>query len=364
MYNINPSVDRGVDNTDSANRTTGSILERLNKRNKDRQNYNDIRTEQRNKAIVQLEDEDNFAQMFAQRAQEIMAQIKNITDSAIENKLIDPVTKADLGRLFSNVTIEIRDLQNYLTSSTIFLTEFKVKSCQMELNEITSLCEQTRAKLIPKKKFGFSNRNANQKLLQNSKTLTTKLNDNKNFEYLNANKTIVWTLCNRKDEYIMLSRDEVDEKDVTLSNLKNCFIELQGHPGSVQASHLNNCILLCGPIMRSFFAENCQNSTFALACQQLRLHSSSDCRIYLFVSCRAVIEDCKEIEFGNYNYHYPSIDSDFTKANLSRAINNYTDVADFNWLSPDTPSPNWRLLNNCSPNWYGELDKFKNKNIL
>jgi len=127
---------------------------------------------------------------------------------------------------------------------------------------------------------------------------------------------------------------------------------MQGHPGSVQVSRASNCTLLCGPIARSFFAENLDECTLSIACQQLRLHSSRGIRIYLHVTCRAIIEDCKEIEIGEFNYDYPELEADYLASGLNKSQNNYTDVADFNWLSPDVPSPNWSLLkDHPDPNW-------------
>jgi len=139
------------------------------------------------------------------------------------------------------------------------------------------------------------------------------------------------------------------------------LIEIRGHAGSLQISNASNCTFLCGPISRSLFALNCYNCTFVAACQQLRLHSSKECQLWLHVTCRAIIEDCNLIQIGEYNYNYSGIDIDFAKAGLDVKINNYRDIADFNWLSPDQPSPNWTLISEkeLSNNWYELKEKFK-----
>lgn len=342
-----------------------SVLERINKRNKDRQNYLDVKLEQRNKENLQFEGADYFSQSFADRAREIETLIQNITESTTKKNNAADLANNELTRLFADVTIEIQELQRYLTTSTIFLTDFKIKACQNVLTDLSNNCEETRLKLMPKKKFGFSGRKVAPKAILNPRVNSAggdKL-DNINKKSVPTN-AFTWTLSNRKNEHIYLSGDEVNGKDITISKLTNCLVEIQGHAGSLQISNAINCTFLCGPIARSLFAEHCHDSTFALACQQLRLHSSTTCRIYLHVTCRAIIEDCKHIEVATYCYDYPGIEIDFEKSGLDKSQNNYTDIADFNWLSPDVPSPNWQLLKDCAtPNWSELRYTFKEKNV-
>ena len=362
-------VDDGTTTLPTPATKKDNILERINKRNKDRQNYLDVKLEQRNKENLQFEGADYFAQAFGERAHEIETRIKNITESATKRPNTD-ISHIELVRLFSNVTIEIQELQRYLTSSTIFLTDFKIKACQNILNDLTTSSEDTRLKLLPKKKFGFS---ASRKAApKNSpsimKPTTDKLDcypEKSSMPTAGSTNTFSWTLANLNNAHICLREAEVNGQDVTISNLSDCLVELQGHAGSVQISNATNCTFLCGPISRSLFAEHCRNCTFAVACQQLRLHSSTTVRIYLHVTCRAIIEDSKHIEIAEYCYDYPDIANDFQKAGLDKALNNYIDIADFNWLSPDAHSPNWKLLKDCAkPNWSEVRRNFTEKNSV
>lgn len=329
------------------------ILERLNKRNKERQNYLDVKLEQRHKDCPELEGADYFNQTFADKVREIELRLKNVTEATSKKSGGDGPT-IDLARHFADITIEIQELQRYLTNSTIFLTEYKIKSCQEIVHDLTITCEETKIRLLPKKKFGFSGRKVTPKLALNPKlTLNDKVDSSDKLQTTASSQSVVnWTLSNLKNEYICLKEEQVNGKDITIANLKNCFVELQGSAGSVQISGCQNCTLLCGPIARSLFAEYCKSCVLNVACQQLRFHSSTKCRIYLHVTCRAIIEDCKDIEIAPYNYEYDHINEDFILAGLNKEQNNYTDIADFNWLSPDVPSPNWHLVKDCpSVNW-------------
>uniref|UniRef100_A0A1L8EII5 Putative tubulin-specific chaperone c n=1 Tax=Haematobia irritans TaxID=7368 RepID=A0A1L8EII5_HAEIR len=340
------------------------VMERLNKRNKERQNYLDVKLEQRHKETQDSEGADYFSQAFADKVRDIEVRVNNLSEISCK-KSIGEGTSLDLARHFTEIAIEIQELQRYLTNSTMFLTDFKIKACQSIVNDLMQTCEEAKLKLMPKKKFGFSGRKVTPRPSLNPKLAKgDNIDGTEGAEIPNAvaSRKINWTLCNRSNEYICLQGDEVHSKDITIANLQNCFVELQGPAGSVQISHCSDCTFLCGPVARSLFADFCNKCSLGAACQQMRLHSSAQCQIYLHVTCRAIIEDCKQIEIAPYNYAYSNIEDDFETSNLSREINNYKDVADFNWLSPDVPSPNWHLVKDSPTNWIEKRQEFLSRN--
>ncbi|XP_034100122.1 tubulin-specific chaperone C [Drosophila albomicans] len=335
-------MDNQSDNNDvlDASARKDFMLERLNKRNKDRQNYLDVKLEQRNKETLHNEGVDFFAQTFGERSYDIEQRIQRLQLKSGD------APPPDLGQHFTEITMQIQELQRYLTTSTMFLSDFKIKSCQHMLNALTSASDEARQRLLPKKKFGFSGKKLAVK--QQQKPLQPKVD----VVDKSPAKSFNWTIANESNAHIVLHGAQVNGLDITISNVHKCFIELQGHPGSVQISNASQCTLLCGPVARSFFAEQLERCTVAIACQQLRLHSSHATRIYLHVTCRAIIEDCRRIDIDVYNYDYPELEADYAASGLNKSQNNYTDVADFNWLSPDVASPNWTLLkDHAAPNW-------------
>ena len=311
-----------------------TVLDKINKRNKERQNYLESQVELRNKQQHEIEGADFFTQTFT-------VQVKIIENNISNTKT---ASKLDLTRQFSAINNDIQELQKYLTQSTMFLPDYNIKAFQNILNDLKSTAEDVRFKLLPKKKFGF-NRKA-----QSTPPASPKIDPSKNINLDQcikskiSTKAFVWTLSNRTNEHIELTGSQVNGQDLTISNLENCLIEIRGYAGSLQISHTKNTTILCGPISRSLFAENCTDCTVVAACQQLRLHSSVNCKLWLHVTCQAIIEDSNQIVFGDYHYQYDGIDMDFSHAELDKDINNYKDVADFNWLSPDQASPNWRLV--------------------
>lgn len=338
------------DNTNTGSLSKDKITELLNKRHKKRQLDLDSVHEMKKDAAAETEGRDYFDQIFDTKTREIKNNLLNLGGD-----------KAELALAFNSIVQSIQELQRYLSSSTLFLTDYKIKMCQNVINELHGKCEEQKQKLIPKKRFGFK-----AKKVEKIEPDMVEKEINDVVVAPKVKKEFEWTISNRNHEWIRLVDPlQVNDQDLTFAHLDSCIVEIQGHAGSLQMSHVTNCIILTGPVARSIFADNCKNCRFAFACQQLRLHSSVDCQINLHVSCRGIIEDCKEIVVGEYNYEYEGIGEHFaaTKSLEDRTVNNWRDIADFNWLSPDVHSPNWREMDEEGAgkvhDWKRELEVFQ-----
>lgn len=146
------------------------------------------------------------------------------------------------------------------------------------------------------------------------------------------------------DDSLTLDAENVNKNDVLLTDLTRCTVRIYGAPSTLHMVNLRQCTILVGPVSSSVFAQDCKDCNFAFACQQLRLHSSTDCSIYLHVTSRAIIEDCSQIRVAPYNWSYEDQMSHFNLAGLDPKINNWNCVDDFNWLSSEKNSPNWSIL--------------------
>lgn len=324
------------------------LTEQLTKRNRELQQQWGTKHELSKQNAAESEDQEYFQLKFRRQL------------AAIENalQLLQPGSdRARLATEVSRIAGDVQSLQNTLTAATLFLSNYNVRSYQASLNELQNKIEATKEKLLAKKKFGFR-----------SKVDATRTDAVVKVKPLaNADTTtehIKWTLENRHNEELELSAAaEVNGQDITVSALENCVIRIVGHPGALQMSHLTNCVILSGPVQRSVFADNCTNCKLVFGCQQLRLHSSSHCDLYMHVTCRAIIEDCQHIRVAPFNLTYANINDDFANAGLDLSKNNWADVADFNWLSADVPSPNWRVIDigdrvTC---WSDYLQEFRSK---
>lgn len=123
---------------------------------------------------------------------------------------------------------------------------------------------------------------------------------------------------------------------------------MEGAPTTVHIADVTNSIISCGPVTTSVFVESVASTIFHLACQQLRIHETTDCDFFIHVTSKAIIEDCRKVRFGIYDFNYPTRDEDYKQSGLNRNVNNWREIDDFNWLVAGQPSPNWSLIENIS----------------
>lgn len=300
----------------------------------------------------EVEGVDYFDGVFEKKALELDTRINMLESTSDITALQD---------VFTSIANELKELQNYFTSSTIFLSDHKIKTCQNTLNQLLLKCDEQKAISLPKKKFGFKNKTAKIEIIEtqgeDEKVMLVEKLPRKEFE---------WTDSQKSNVILKYENEAVNDKDLTFKEIENCVVIINGHAGSLQMSQIKNCLVLCGPVARSVFADNCENCTFAFTCQQLRLHTSSACDIYIRVTSRAIIEDCKDIKFAPSTYAYENYDAHMDAAGLDKSVNNWTNVGDFNWLSTDKPSPNWTQIDeSCKiSDWADFIDNFISKHKI
>uniref|UniRef100_A0A6M2DJC3 Putative tubulin-specific chaperone c n=1 Tax=Xenopsylla cheopis TaxID=163159 RepID=A0A6M2DJC3_XENCH len=308
---------------------------RLSKREQLRQKHVEETHKQREEALVKSEGLDYFCDVFSEKRQEIN-QLLDLTSSKSVN---------DLPIHFNTIKKLIQELQQYVTESTLFLTEFKIRNCQEIIASLQNNLTDQEIKFIPKRKFGFKNK----KLLFNNKLIEKDLDvKSKDVTDLGLEKHMVWNSSHcgfhlKENEILFLTSEQVNKKDVTLNSIFRCTIIITGYPNTLHLSNIQESTIICGPVTTSIFADKCIDSKLVIACQQLRLHSSKNIDVYLHVTSRAILEDSTNIRFAPYNFIYPEIDADFKFASLQTDVNNWCDVGDFNWLSNE-PSPNWCII--------------------
>lgn len=325
------------------------ITDQLDKRHRERQQQLNAKHELSKQHVAANESLDLFQQTFRAHVAGIENVLAQLTPNTDRTKLTQDIHK---------IAEDTQILQNYLSASTFFLSNYTVKTCQANVNDLKGRIEATKDLLLAKKKFNFRSKvSASSKSAVDgpaSKASHPAVKDDTVPQY-------EWTVENRQNQEIVLLSNDTNGKDITVCSISNCILRIEGHPSSLQLSQLNNCIVLCGPVSRSVFADNCVDCKLTFGCQQLRLHSSKKCGIFGHVTCRTIIEDCHDIQVAPYNYSYDAVEEDFVKAGLDRNKSNWEDVADFNWLSADTPSPNWQLMK-CdarSPDWIDVCQQFK-----
>lgn len=286
-----------------------------------------------------------FQKIYEEECQQI--------DTAIESAKCVPANM--LPEHFENIYKSILNLQKYVAASNVFLRVYDIQRSNKRLQELTNKAKEVEDQFLPKKKFGFKNRKAAQKTVEKKQNGVSK----DEVDFVKPSNVFVsydTEYCGYRDksnENLVLKNEEVHRKDVELRNLDHCTLRCYGNPSTLHMSNIKDSVILCGPVTTSIFAENCSNCTFVIACQQLRLHSSRNIRIYLHVTSKGIVEDCTDIFVAPYNLKYDQIEEHFKMSGLDKNLNHWDNLDDFNWLNVKHHSPNWMVLDKNSriENW-------------
>ncbi|CAG4985670.1 unnamed protein product [Parnassius apollo] len=210
------------------------------------------------------------------------------------------------------------------------------------VQNLQSKCYELEDRYVPRKKFGFTKK----KLPKSDSHKQNSIDDHDGVGKVDSNKwdEKFFGFDSQNGKVLLLENDDLFQRDVALRNLKNCTIGLRGVMGTLHLTNLDNCVVLSGPVTSSVFVDKCTNCKIVAACQQLRMHTSNKCDIYLHVTSKGIVEDCSEIRTAPYNLNYDDLEKHFNMSSLDRNNNNWDCLDDFNWLAPDVPSPNWSIL--------------------
>ena len=259
-------------------------------------------------------------------------------------QLINDCGGEEVAVQLDNIAVQLALVQKYVTDSSIFLPSYDLRKGQTSVDKLQTSFQATQARVQPKKKFGFKGAKNRSKAADSVKPVekllaATTLKDEPKLEDKNT-----FTLKDKEGEVLNVEGAEVVGRDLNISNLRNCRVEVKGGPSTLHMTNVKSCKLLFGPVATSVFIEGCEDSLIAVSCQQLRTHSARNCSIYLHTTSRAIIEDCSDLQFAPYTWSYLGIADDYAATGLDQTINNWKEVGDFNWLATDTPSPNWSVL--------------------
>jgi tubulin-specific chaperone C len=261
--------------------------------------------------------------------------------------------KLNLSNKYESISTQTEILQKYFTENTAFIPIYEVRKAQEHLAKLNRLAQEKRDQLFPKKKFGFKskqNMTTLEAAIKNSDEVTSKqAQASLSTPEIDNSNINVDSSCSIKDidnqEYISYE-EKINGKDIAIVNVKNSTIQLHGNPSVLWIKDLENTLVLCGPITGSAFVNNCKNCKIIVACHQLRIHESHNTQFYINVGSRAIIENCKNVQFSEYSFSYPNIEKHFEMSGLSIKKSNWECVDDFNWLNQEQKSPNWKFLDN------------------
>lgn len=306
------------------------LTSRLQKREEDR--IADVLKRKEEKDATSAETESY--EFFAKNFNRLRSEIEITLDGSASCE------KGNLPDHFDSLLQSVQRLQKITTDSAMFIPAYDVQKAQATITDLQRKIQEKRDEMIPRKKFAFKSK-------KKVAAPTVATVDSAKTEIPRKEIKVAPTDCNFADvssKSLVKHAEETNEKDIALARLADCTVKIHGYPRAIHIDNLQNCKVFTGPVVGSIFMDNCKDCTFVLACQQLRIHNTTGSHFYIHVTSKAIIEDCKNVEFAPYNWQYEGIEEHYEHSGLDKSRNSWNDVDDFNWLASDAHSPNWGTI--------------------
>ena len=287
---------------------------------------------------------DSFLTSFYNEYNEISTQLSNLNKIKFQNEP-DTEQKLQLTSSYESISQRTEHLQKYFTENSPAIPLYEVRKAQEHLAKLNKLSQEKRDELFPKKKFGFKSKQ-NMTSLKDAIEIAAKAIpvETKNADSkVNVECTV--TLRDLSDERNYTKQEtEINGQDVALINVKNSIVQIKGNPSVVHMSNIESSTILIGPITGPAFLNSIKNSKIVISSHQLRIHETYNTEFYINVGSRAIIENCKNVNFAPYAWTYPDLTKHIKMSAISFEGLNWTSIDDFNWLSQGEKSPNWSFL--------------------
>ncbi|XP_053880451.1 tubulin-specific chaperone C [Malaclemys terrapin pileata] len=326
-----------------------AVPERLQRREAERQREAERRRQEKAAQAVQEEQSGFFVAAFSRERAAIEALLGPGPGQAEEEEAEEVTGRPES---LEEAAARLQGLQKLLTDSVRFLAPYEVRQAQEALSRLQGALTAKRQQLQPKKRFAFRARRkeaesappaapAGQLPAESAPPAAPAGQLPAEGE---GSGPPLCGFSQAEAQTLELGPSELLQRDVLLVDLSDCRVLLRGNPNTLRVRDCRGCTVLCGPVSTSVLVDGCSDCLLVLACQQLRTHRTRDTRIYVQVTSRAIVEDCRGVRFAPYTWSYPGIEGDYESSGLDRGRNNWNLVDDFDWLARDEPSPNWSVI--------------------
>ncbi|GMI10378.1 hypothetical protein TrVE_jg5615 [Triparma verrucosa] len=178
-------------------------------------------------------------------------------------------------------------------------------------------------------------------------------------EYRSYEMETQYTFRNKEGESLRKMPGSTQGQPFDIADCNNCTLEVLDYTDMVQIDAVTNSKIFIAGSGESVFVRNCENTTFTLACKQLRTRDCVNCKFYLYSKTEPIIETSTKMEFAPFNGAFKGHKECMAAANLQPNHNLWFAVFDFN--DEAKTGKNWRLMSQSEedPLWC-PLGKFAN----
>ncbi|SJL10360.1 uncharacterized protein ARMOST_13746 [Armillaria ostoyae] len=268
-----------------------------------------------------------FSQQFSSGFLKDRTDLQNRISASKQASSISNETVAELSTQFTKLTKDLADAVGSLPAYDQKGYENQLKSIEAELEELRKASK-------PVSRFSFKKRQAASRPLPAAAVTAEPISQEPS-----SSQASILNFSSRTNELLTVNLSDVSARDVTLSDLANCVVNLITPSkltiSAVHAQNLRNVVLLLPMIQSSIMLHDLDNCAVVVGCHQFRMHTSRNVDVYLSIPSHPVIENCSGIRFAGY----PSV----LQREIQVAESRHASVQDFSHIKA-TPSPNWTLL--------------------
>ncbi|PBK66376.1 TBCC-domain-containing protein [Armillaria solidipes] len=268
-----------------------------------------------------------FSQQFSSRFLKDRTDLQNRISANKEASSISNEIVAELSAQFTKLTKDLADAVGSLPA-------YDQKGYENQLKSIEAELEGLRKASKPVSRFSFKKRQTASRPLPAAAVTAEPISQEPS-----SSQASILNFSSRTNELLTVNLSDVSARDVTLSDLANCVVNLIAPSkltiSAVHAQNLRNVVLLLPMIQSSIMLHDLDNCVVVVGCHQFRMHTSRTVDVYLSIPSHPVIENCSGIRFSGY----PSA----LQREIQVAESRHASVQDFSHIKA-TPSPNWTLL--------------------
>lgn len=226
--------------------------------------------------------------------------------------------------------------------------KYDVLRAQRSLQGLEEIFDATRRRLVPRRKFQF--RSAVHSTTQTvrkpvaaspeASPMTPTENEDK-VGYKNPGmkssdvdgETLVEVGEDDRGLSIIGYDQEIEGRAVVVRGRgHNAKVSLRDGSRSVRVVGLSMCVVETGYVNGSVWISDCTKCVFRTRCRQLRVHSSTNCKLFVHVTGSPVIENCSSLAFGPLQEEGAG----------DQSRNKWNDVVDMSFLR-ESGSNNWTI---------------------
>jgi hypothetical protein len=229
--------------------------------------------------------------------------------------------------------LNLNECIELLNLSTHFLHPYTIKQSQQAISAALESINKTQTELAPRKKFAFS------------RAKPVKKEEEKKQEVIQQQAVEIELegIQNQSNQTFIKRDHELREINCyQLKDLTDCEVFLVGNLKAVHMLRLTRCRIYIGPVSGAAHISECKDTSISVACHQLRIHTSINCKFYVHCPTNPIVESVSQAYFAPYNFKYDELPAHLTVASLD-SDNRWSNVQDFKWLK-QTKSPNWDVL--------------------